>query len=64
MIGEQAIELDPYVVVTVDDRVRKTKVIRNSSSPEWNEYFRFPVSNVASRVSSPAADHLVQTCPD
>lgn len=36
--------MDPYVRVQVDEKWKKTRVIKNSSVPEWNEYFIFPVS--------------------
>ena len=39
---------DSYVVVTLDEKKKQTRVIRGSFVPEWNEYFVFPVSSPAS----------------
>jgi hypothetical protein len=39
---------DPYVVISVDEKTKKTRIVKNSSVPEWNEYFLFPVSSAAS----------------
>ena len=39
---------DSYVVVTVDEKKKQTRVIRGSFVPEWNEYFVFLVSSAAS----------------
>ena len=39
---------DAYVVITVDEKTKKTRVVKSSYVPEWNEYFVFPVSSAAS----------------
>jgi hypothetical protein len=47
--GKANVSVDPYVKLQVDDKVKKTRILKNTSVPEWNEYFVFPVSSTASR---------------
>lgn len=50
LIGEKGQSIDPYVKVSLrtDPKQKfKTKVIKNSSNPEWNETFFFDVRNLS-----------------
>ncbi|KAJ1492559.1 C2 domain-containing protein, partial [Baffinella frigidus] len=42
---EKISECDVYIKVTVTDKWKKTKVVRNTISPEWSEYYVFPVGS-------------------
>jgi len=33
---------DPYVVLSIDDKKRKSKIQFKTLNPEWNEHFKIP----------------------
>jgi hypothetical protein len=49
--GKANVSVDPYVKLQVGDKIKKTRILKNTSVPEWNEYFVFPVSSVSSRCT-------------
>mmetsp|Transcript_36006 Transcript_36006/g.86996 ORF Transcript_36006/g.86996 Transcript_36006/m.86996 type:complete len:1485 (+) Transcript_36006:2-4456(+) len=47
--GKGAANVDPYVKLQVDDKKKVTRTLKNTSVPEWNEYYVFPVSSTSTR---------------
>lgn len=41
---------DPFVKLKLSNQKAKTKVIKKTTSPEWNAYFKFTVKNVVEEV--------------
>ena len=44
-------EADPYVEVRLGNSCKVTKVIKNTLSPEWHEYFTFSVTSLGARLA-------------
>lgn len=43
---------DPYVKVQLDRKTKKTKIIKNTLYPQWNEYFVLPVTSLSAQLVS------------
>jgi hypothetical protein len=41
---------DPYVKIQLEKKTKKTKIIKNTLYPEWNEYFILPVTNLSAQL--------------
>ena len=44
-------EADPYVEVRLGNTCKVTKVIKNTLSPEWHDYFTFSVTSLGARLA-------------